>query len=1068
MTELVVVPSERHVERLARQGIRAETRTSLRSRLALALLPDVAFADDRQARLALALALATPPREPAVTAPEPAPAPAPEPPPRARGRGKGKEGVAQLDLFAAAAAAGVTDDPLLAALRTGGGASWVRTVDALDRALGDLRGRGADATLLEAVASRSRGVVASRARVLALAMRALDGRLAEASFRDGRLAPWLLAGALASRARSGDVAEVLELLGANRVRSRWVLAWEPAELAWFRALDDALARARGDARIVLPAVDRPLEGARDRDAFEVLADDIARALDAAPEPELVPAVLGDVTGGTAPPVDLSRVRLVSASDATSQARAVVACVRDAMMRGVPVEAIAVASPTRDERTLVPLRRALEDAGIVVFDARGAPMSSSPAVAAALGALETAETLDRTSVARLAGSGYVAAERLAPEGTDRREAMRALARAAQRLELSPTAEGTDAGARLARTVVSASGSGLEAALVTALAARLAGAAPARSRGERVRSARSLWGALGIGLRAGRGGLAAFTRDEAPRGVSRAERLAIARDTRAWEALAGALDAYESAASTMGGLDQEVSSEVFRLELRALLDESTALPAAGRAGALRIIRLADVPGDALDLLVVVDVNEGVLPRDLAEDALVSEALAEALEKAGRGAYRRRDDAVLRARQLAALAAGAAEAAQVVLVSAREDAQAAPLAPASVVDFLVRAGVSVDAPPLPERPRASASVRRRAERERVREAFFLDPGRPRSDLVGALPPRADIEALVARETGAATRALAVTGLERFARCAFQGYAYVVLAAREVERRDELPDAREEGNLVHEALAAAFSATAPAWKERPRDAEEIRPRALAAADEVLTRATGHAPLRAVTRLRVRDAVRAVIDLALADEAWDFAHAEQTFGPARRSGSAAGASAEAEVAPWPALVLDDGRTRATLRGGIDRVDVSHRGDAARVVDYKRSKSTVTASTASLGETALQIPLYACVVGRHTKLPTTGVYLPTQPRDLADDAGGTSRAASRARERIAELVRRDADGLAAVERRSLDLLARVRGGDFVPVPADEKECQFCAVSGACRKPRFAMTPLDEGEEETAP
>ena len=39
--ELFVVPAERHVERLAREGKRAETRTSLRSRLAAALLPDV-------------------------------------------------------------------------------------------------------------------------------------------------------------------------------------------------------------------------------------------------------------------------------------------------------------------------------------------------------------------------------------------------------------------------------------------------------------------------------------------------------------------------------------------------------------------------------------------------------------------------------------------------------------------------------------------------------------------------------------------------------------------------------------------------------------------------------------------------------------------------------------------------------------------------------------------------------------------------------------------------------------------------------------------------------------------
>ncbi len=1062
MTELVVVPSERHVERLAREGVRAETRTSLRSRLLAALLPDVALADARQCRLALAMALASPGDAPA----RPAPAAAPPPPspartPKKRGSTRPPTDAAparaQLDLFAAAAAAGVSDDPLLAALRAGAGASWVRTVDALDRALADLRARGADATLLEAVASRTKGVVASRARVLALAMRALDARLTAASLCDARTGPWLLARAIARLGKLGEVAPLLDLLAARRVRARWVLAWEPADLAWFRALDDALARAGGDARIVLPAVDRPLEGTRERDAFEVLADDVARALDAAPEPEIVPAVLGDVTSGTAPPVDLSRVRLLGASDATAQARGVVQVVREALLAGVVLEKIAVAVPVNDERTLVPLRRALADAGIVTFEARGAPMSSSPAVAAALGALETATTLDRIGVARLAASGYVDPERLAPGRAERREAHRALARAAQKLEASPTAEGADAVKRLARTV--STEPSLEAELVIALAERLAAAAPASTRGERVRAARALWASLGIGLRAGRGGLASFTRDEAPRGVARAERLAIARDTRAWDALATALDAYEAAAQAMSGLDQVVSAEVFRLEIKALLDDATGVPGAGRAGALRIARLADVPGEELDLLVVIDVNEGVLPRDLSQDALVSEGLAEALERVSQGRYKPRDTTVTRARQLAALAAGAAESSVVTLCFTREDAAGAPLAPSPVVDFLERAGAVVSAPPPSDPMRAAPSARLRARRERAREAFFLDPERPRSDLVAALAGSPSIAEILTRETGGGARALAVTALERFARCAFQGYAYAVLAARELERREERPDAREEGNLVHDALAAAFSATAAEWPARPRDGAGIRERAVAAADAVLARETGHAPLRAVTRLRVRDAVRAVLDAAIADETWDFAFAERSFGGARRRPGEAERTAEE---PWPPLVLDDGATRVTLRGGIDRIDLTHDKKGARVVDYKRSKSTVTSSTASLGETALQIPLYACVVARRTGLHTTGAYMPTQPRDLADEASG--RGSARARERIEELVARDESGLAEIEKRVLVLLRRARGGDLVPLPHDDSECQRCAVSGACRKPRFAMTPAEDEEE----
>ena len=43
-------------------------------------------------------------------------------------------------------------------------------------------------------------------------------------------------------------------------------------------------------------------------------------------------------------------------------------------------------------------------------------------------------------------------------------------------------------------------------------------------------------------------------------------------------------------------------VFRLEIKSLLDESTVVPAAGRAGAVRLARLAELPGEELDLLVV----------------------------------------------------------------------------------------------------------------------------------------------------------------------------------------------------------------------------------------------------------------------------------------------------------------------------------------------------------------------------------------------------------------------------------------------------------------------------------
>jgi len=758
------------------------------------------------------------------------------------------------------------------------------------------------------------------------------------------------------------------------------------------------------------------------------------------------------------------VHLVGASDAVAQARAVATLVSEALAGGAAVERIAIAFPVMDERTLAPLRRALDEEGVVFHEGRGAPPSGAPVVAAALLALDAATSLDRHQVARLLRSGWIDAARLT--GDERRPAERRLARLARALETSATAAGADAVERLVRTATTRSGPARstragdvdateererDVEVATQLGALLARSRAGRTRVEHVRATRALWAELGIGARAGRGGLGAFTSDSAPAGVPRAERLAIARDARAWDALVSALDSHETMAHRVGALAQALDADMFRLELVELLDAASSQPGGGRAAAVRIARLADVAGDALDLLVVVDANEGILPRDDVHDALVSEALAEAIGRASRGSFVAPAPGSTRARELSALAVAAADSKRVALAFSREDASGGPLAPSPVVDALERAGAAVvTAEAVPVR-RSGLDVTLRAAREREREAFFLDPLRSRSDVVGDLVPAAAAAQLLLGETGGAERSLAVTGLERFARCAFMGFAHVVLAARETELKDELPDAREEGTLVHEVLAAAFVATRELWPQRPRPADDILLRGVAEADLVLDKWQGHAPLRAIVRLRVRDAVRAVLAVAIADETWDFALAEQAFG-ARTDKT------------WNALELleaNDG-ARLSLRGSIDRVDRAHDGRAMRVVDYKRSKTTVRSSASSLGETALQVPLYACVTSRELGLPATGAYVPTQARDVAVE----SKPSARANQRMEELVARPAGlALAEIERRALSIAMGIRSGALVPLPAHESECRYCAVSGGCRKPRFAMAPADEADDE---
>ena len=1052
--ELLVVPGERHVERLAREGLRAETRTALRARLATVLLPETSFVDARECRLVLAVALAEDDRS----------------------------GNGQLDLFGATvpvpeagsravvgaaggrSPAAARGDVLLAGVRARGGTSWARLIAALDSAIALLRARGATPDHLDRVA-KSKGFLATRARTLATAMRALDARLASAGARDGRLIGTLIAQALADV--PGD--EVEAMVGARRLRSRWLLAWEPSDVAWWRALDDKLAPRGGGARVVLPTFDRPLAGTRERDPLDALADEVARGLDAPTESETIAAVLGDLTGSvapeSAPAADAARIRIVSASDAVAQARAVTTVVVAALDGGAAVERIAIGFPTMDERTLAPLRRALEDEGILFHEARGAPPSSAPVVAAALLALDAAGSLDRHAVARLLRSGWLDAARLA--GEDRRESERRLGRLARALETSATAAGDDAVERLVRTATTRPGGPhrfcadddaavqereRDVALATQLADVLSRSRAATTRGQHVRAARALWAELGIGARAGRGGLASFTSDAAPIGVPRAERLAIARDARAWDALVAALDLHETSAHRVNALDQLIDAEGFRLELIELLDAAASQPSAGRAAAVRVARLADIAGDALELLVVVDANEGVLPRDDTHDALVSETLAEAIERAGRGDFVAPAPGAMRARELTALAVAAADARTVVLVFSREDGSGAPLAPSAVVDALERGGIPIATTEAEQPRRSGVDIGTRVAREREREGFFLDRTRPRSDVVGDLAPTATAARLLLGETGGAERSLAVTGLERFARCAFMGYAHVVLGAREAELKDELPDAREEGTLVHEVLAAAFVATHELWPRRPRPVDAILTQGTGAADEVLDRWQGHAPLRAIVRLRVNDAVRAVLAAAVNDETWDFSLAEQTFGA--RGGPT-----------WKALELMADGARLSLRGSVDRVDRAHDGRVLRVVDYKRSKTTVSAASSALGDTALQVPLYACVASRELDLPATGIYMPTQARDVTAETKPSARAVLRMDELVARPV---GSPLAEIELRALAIARSARSGALSPVPAKESECRFCAVSGGCRKPRFAMAPIDDADDDREP
>jgi len=750
-----------------------------------------------------------------------------------------------------------------------------------------------------------------------------------------------------------------------------------------------------------------------------VADDLARVLDDSPRLVAIAAPLGDLSMAKVVPVDA--IELCRASDARAQARAAVHAVRTAIAAGTRVDAIAIGVPAMNDETLLPLCDALEEAEIA-FDARVAERSGL--VACALDALSVARGLARRDVAALLRSRYLDVGALGDA--------RALAKA---LDDSASARGDDPVAALEATVRAS-------APALASFARAIGETLARADGERTRAAhadaaRELWRALGI------------------RAVERgADARRSGADARGWAALGAALDAVVASAGAVGAGARAISAEAFR---RELVDAIEVPPRPPRAG-LRVVALAELAGEPLDLVVVVDANDGVLASGTEPDPFVGDAMIAKLRDRARAAPA--PGQVRRARAGAELVMAASGAKRIVFVDREVDDAATLLAPAPIVAWLARAGAKVtrwSASPLAGPPtnaheaklRALASpedaeriapeAARRARVERERESLFESASPAPSETRGRLARDDSRASILASETGAG-HAMSVTALERIAACPFQGFASQVLRARAPAVVSELPDAREAGEIVHDALAHVFDATAELWRARPRDRASIETRARAAYDDFLARAPSASSIRRIALDRVRADVAAVVAWSLADDAWDFAHAEKSFG--------------APNDEWPAVVIDDGVVRIALRGTIDRVDVAHDARAVRAIDYKSSAATALDAGKRLGETTFQVAIYARAAARGAA-EIAGLYLPARARALAEHR------ASRAHDEAWKRAHADAGGRAAIDVRALDVVRALRSGDVMPRPYAEAACTRCDLDGGCRKPRFAIQTDDE-------
>jgi RecB family exonuclease len=539
---------------------------------------------------------------------------------------------------------------------------------------------------------------------------------------------------------------------------------------------------------------------------------------------------------------------------------------------------------------------------------------------------------------------------------------------------------------------------------------------------------------------RGGVGAFgvlDTDDTPTALGRAELIALTRAAAAWEALS--LSDYAHATKRLGLWDTEIAASAFLLEAKAALP-SPRDPATRRVAAVRVGTLSDFVGLPLGLLVVLSAND----RGDSGDSLASQdPLVRRLLDERRAAH-------------AVSVAMCLDASQSIVLSFQtRNEDGGELAPAPFVAWLERGGATVRevfASPLgPERASPhdlrlrklsmatdhgaalSPDAFARAQVETVREQFFLDPTRTATALTGLLAPTAEIEKLLVRETGS-ERAMSVTAIEHMAACPFVGFAESVLGAREKKEEEGLTSMREEGTLVHEALSQAFTAGRAELSRLPasRDLEKILAAGLQAADATFPEGTPE-----VIRARVRATVNALLSVAAEDVHHAFHVAEQGFGG---------------DASWPAHRITAGDQTLLVRGQIDRVDVGTDGRTVRVLDYKRRADTIRRAVRTLGTTSLQVPLYACVAAKALGKETgDSGFLPTDPRDLGQ-AAIPVRNLAEAMTRVLTVE----DGLAAVERRALQIVLGVRGGDVRPLPVDPGHCGYCPHDGACRKPRFSI------------
>ncbi len=521
----------------------------------------------------------------------------------------------------------------------------------------------------------------------------------------------------------------------------------------------------------------------------------------------------------------------------------------------------------------------------------------------------------------------------------------------------------------------------------------------------------------------------------------------------------LRAHEAVAKLLAELDgwRELGGEVTREELVALLaDAQVRLAGAGEAGRVAVLDLLRARTRRFEVVFVVGLEEGRLPRRSQASPFLDEEQKAELERTSRAGRLLRTDPVSRDRYLFYTAC-TRPTRRLYLVREAASDDGAPKEASPFWDE-TRVLFAADEVERWTRRRPLAALTwplegAPSERERLRALASLAP--TDGDAASSLARANGWERRLERALGAFDRptrlthpavleelrnrsTFAVTELERFTACSSMWFVDRYLSPRSI---DVEVDARLRGQVAHQALYAFFKGL-----PKRTGADRVQPETLEDALVFLRECLADA-LQAHVRFDLPDLERNELEQSLARDLEKLVRREaESSSPLVPNRFEVSFGSE-RSAPELQRGLDLGGFAVT--GKIDRIDRDPFGARGIVVDYKSGRAPTAREIER--ELHLQIPLYMLVLRDLVGIePLGGVY-----RTLAGDA--RARGVLRADDGVPGFMRNDYldeeefwGGIERAQEHARGVVGRIREGDIRHDPRGGSCPTWCELWSVCR------------------